>query len=303
MTFNVENLFDTAHDEGKDDYAYLPAAQKGAREHRARCEALPKGYQREECLDLDWSEKALELKLRRVAEAVKQADPDLLVLQEVENSRVLEMLRGRLSGGYGPGLLVEGKDKRGIDQAMLSRLPVEGRPVLHSPELSGGRGILEARFRLPDGKILTVFGVHLPAPYQPREERVRVLEWLNAHSRSLCVAAGDFNITKAEDASYRVSERHIDKSWVQSQGLGCGSCRGTSHHRVEGWSFLDRILVSKDLASGGAWVVDRASIRVADGARGQKEEDGTPARFDARFGAGVSDHFPMVLDLVRRPGP
>jgi len=305
MTFNAENLFDTVHDEGKDDYAYLPAAQKRSPEHKARCAKLRKAYLKDECLDLDWSDKALELKLSRVAEAVKQADPDIVVLQEIENSRVLESLRKKLAAGYGPGILVEGKDRRGIDQAMLSRLPLEKPAVLHNPELSGGRGILEARFRLPDGALLTVFALHLPAPYQPRKERIRVLQRLNALCpASLSVAAGDFNITEAEDASYRVSERHINGTWAQSQDLGCKSCRGTSYYRGDdSWSFLDRILLSKDLASGGGWSVDPGSIRVAYEARSEREEDGTPARFDAHFGTGVSDHFPVVLDLVRRSKP
>ena len=29
MTFNVENLFDTMHDEGKNDYEYLPEGANG----------------------------------------------------------------------------------------------------------------------------------------------------------------------------------------------------------------------------------------------------------------------------------
>lgn len=278
MTFNAENLFDTVHDAGKDDYAFLPASEKRSSAHKARCAALEKDYRREECLDLDWSEKALELKLARAAEAVKGEGPDILVLQEVENSRVLEMLRKRLPPGYGPGILIEGRDRRGIDQAILSRLPQVGKAELHSPELSGGRGILEAGFRLPDGAVLTVFALHLPAPYQPRSERIRALRRLNELSAGkLAVAAGDFNITSAEDASYHVSEKYIKGTWLQAHELGCRTCKGTSYYRADGtWSFLDRILLSKDL------VADRDSIRVGGS-------------------AGGSDHFPMVLDLVRRP--
>ena len=35
MTYNVENLFNTTHDEGKDDWAYLPKASKGKGEQAA----------------------------------------------------------------------------------------------------------------------------------------------------------------------------------------------------------------------------------------------------------------------------
>ena len=37
MTYNVENLFDTLDDEGKDDKAYLPLAQKQSEEHVKAC--------------------------------------------------------------------------------------------------------------------------------------------------------------------------------------------------------------------------------------------------------------------------
>ena len=43
MTYNVENLFDTVHDEGKDDYAYLPLSVKQAHpEYLATCPAQRK---------------------------------------------------------------------------------------------------------------------------------------------------------------------------------------------------------------------------------------------------------------------
>ncbi|MCH2100039.1 MAG: hypothetical protein MK142_16780, partial [Pseudomonadales bacterium] len=37
MTFNVENLFDTTHDEGKNDETYLPLSVKQSDAHRAKC--------------------------------------------------------------------------------------------------------------------------------------------------------------------------------------------------------------------------------------------------------------------------
>ena len=49
MTFNVENLFDTQHDEGKDDYTYLPLRAKDNAAHRARCARIERERWRRQC--------------------------------------------------------------------------------------------------------------------------------------------------------------------------------------------------------------------------------------------------------------
>ena len=50
MTYNVENLFDTVHDEGKDDYAYLPLSVKQAHpEYLATCTKIDVAAWRKEC--------------------------------------------------------------------------------------------------------------------------------------------------------------------------------------------------------------------------------------------------------------
>ena len=50
MTYNVENLFDTDHDPGKDDYAYLPLSVKRAHpEYLATCARITVKPWRDEC--------------------------------------------------------------------------------------------------------------------------------------------------------------------------------------------------------------------------------------------------------------
>ena len=50
MTYNVENLFDTLDDEGKDDKAYLPLAQKQSKDHIESCNKVKVQKWRNECL-------------------------------------------------------------------------------------------------------------------------------------------------------------------------------------------------------------------------------------------------------------
>ena len=184
MTFNVENLFDTNDDAGKDDKAYLPLEHKSDPDHIASCNTIEVDRWRRECLELDWSEDALDFKLRQLARAIQQvgdgAGPDVIAFQEVENAGVLTRLsRDYLpDSGYGDANLIEGRDLRGIDVAFLSRLPLVGEPKLHAFDASAfpnraddTRGVLEATFELPDGNRLTGFSVHFPAPFHPIEMR------------------------------------------------------------------------------------------------------------------------------------
>lgn len=315
MTYNVENLFDAEDDPGKDDRAFLPIGLKQNKEHVEACAQLRRERWREECLTLDWNEKVLGRKIRRIGEVILASEegrgPDVLILEEVENKRVLERLRVFLSSaGYAPGVLIEGGDARGIDAAILSRLPQARVPVLH--EIPGApltrRGVLEAAFRLPDNNVLTVFALHLPSPGSPRSEREAGLRRLNALLGSkgpteMVVAGGDFNITSSEDAAFGLLDAHLSPNWIIAHRAGCAGCAGTAYYRAtENWSFLDMILASKNLDSAGSapWRLLENSVRVVSGAPGQKNRWGAPARFDPVFGTGASDHFPLQATLVKR---
>lgn len=187
MTYNVENLFDTRDDPGRKDETFLPILNKENPAHKARCAEIKRRSRRQACLSWDWSEKTLRIKMSRLAGVILQVNqgrgPDILVLQEVENRAVLEQLREEFLGPaeYRPSILIEGGDIRGIDQAILSRLDPVGSPRLHQIPFSGmtarqrsaQRGVLEAVYRLPGEGTLSVFAVHLPAPYHPRRHTDR----------------------------------------------------------------------------------------------------------------------------------
>ena len=317
MTYNVENLFDTVDDPRKLDDTFLPLELKASSTHRARCAAIAGAREREACLEWDWDEAILARKLERVAAVILQVNagrgPDILALQEVENHGVLERLRTEYlrGAGYRDSILIEGGDPRGIDVAFLSRFPLHGEARLHrQPRVRGPhdvRGILEATFELGDGTLLTGFCAHFPAPTHPAAARMSAFAWLDAlaqtlPSERLRFAAGDFNVNAAEERRYDVSGGRLAAGWLTAHAVGCGGCRGTYYYaRDRTWSFLDMILVGRDLEPSRArtaWRLDPQSVRIANSIAYQSTAGGFPARFDLPAAAGVSDHWPLVADLA-----
>ncbi len=320
MTFNVENLFDTNDDAGKEDRTFLPLSLKQTAEHRRACNKIEQTGWRDQCLNWDWNEQILKKKMSVLAQTILQAGdgrgPDVLAMQEVENVGVLERLRTEYlsTGGYRPAILIEGQDERGIDVAFLTRLDVVGQPTLHPLRLPGTspdrvadtRGILEATFRLPGGALLTGYAVHFPAPYHPTEMRVAAYEQLNALRAALpadraAFAAGDFNTTSSEDREKSMLQRFARPQWIVVHEQGDVGGKGTNYYeRGDSWSFLDMILFSPARGThdgdGRNWVVRDRSARIANKLAAQVH-DATPARFRMPEGSGVSDHWPLLVAI------
>lgn len=323
MAFNVENLFDNADDPGKDDATYLPLAQKQTRSHIDGCSTIDVARWRDQCLNWDWSDELVEQKLSIVAEAILAAGdgrgPDIVALQEIENRAIAERLRVEYlePAGYRPVVLLEGADARGIDVAFLTRLEVVGEPVLHpivfdeavsEERIADTRGILEATFRLPGGELLTGFSVHFPAPFHPREMRESAYRSLNALRRELpashhAFAAGDFNTTSREDRDHSMLDRFARPEWtVAHDSIAASACRGTQYYAPDtSWSFLDMVLWSPATGSNrgadATWRLAPESARCANGLPEQVTTAGTPNRFSLPAGSGVSDHWPLYVEI------
>jgi endonuclease/exonuclease/phosphatase family metal-dependent hydrolase len=315
MTINFQNLFDNIDDPAKDDKAYLPISAKQSEAHIAACNEIPVESWRDECLNLDWSDAALEHKLSVLADTIKQVNngrgADIIAVQEVENVSILERLRNEYlaDSGYLPAILVEGTDARGIDSAFLSKLPLVEPAILHPlvldefPERAGDtRGVLEATFALPDGSLLTGFAVHFPAPYHPTEMRVLAYEHLTALRDKLppehnVFAAGDFNTTSTEDEQKNMLAQYARPLWAVSNDA-CTDCPGTYYYaRDKNWSFLDMILFSPASSEKTTWQIRADSVQLANRNPSQVNENNTPNRYDPVARTGVSDHWPIVLTL------
>ena len=317
MTFNAQNLFDNIDDPVKDDKAYLPLAAKQNDAHRAACAEISNRYWRAECLELDWSDEAVNHKLGVLAEVIRQVNggrgADVIALQEIENKYILERLRNEHLAdlGYRESILIEGTDKRGIDVAFLSRLPLVGTPILHPLKIRirqdrarDTRGILEARFVLPDGSTMTGYSVHFPAPFHPTEMRVAAYRHLQSLRATLpdddvVFAAGDFNTTSTEDAREKLLDNYVRSDWQVAHDY-CKGCPGTYYYApVDNWSFLDTIIVAS--GSTGAWQLQPGSVVIPRGVPAQTTTEVTtevsPARYDSAARQGASDHWPLIVTL------
>lgn len=268
MSFNVENLFDTKKDLNRDDHAYLPLKNKKTVETQNFCKKLKKNYKKE-CLELDWNEDTLTKKMQNLAHVILSPDqgkgPDILLLVEVENKPVLEKLNREYlkKSDYKTLVLIEGPDKRGIDVALLSRLPELEPAKLHkipykgrNPEehswMKRSRGILEARLQLPSGDALHVFVGHFPSQRNPTYWREQSVHFIKEKMKSLgsrmFILGGDLNITTEEEAKTGFFSQHLSSVGIVLHLHGCKNCLGTYNYKGA-WSFLDTLIVSKNMSA------------------------------------------------------
>jgi endonuclease/exonuclease/phosphatase family metal-dependent hydrolase len=329
MAYNVENLFDTVKDPNT-DYTYLPLSQKKSDPEVQDYCARQKGFYQTLCFTLDWNESTLNTKLNRIKDTIESATadfagPDILILEEVENLNVLELLREKLQSPDYKGNLLQGADRRGINIAVLTKLPLAGEPRLHTIAFDSGRngkpfqsrGIYEVPLQLPNGKTLYVFGVHFPSQSNPhtfrRQAALELSRLMKSKPEGYVIAGGDFNTIKEEpENNPRIYEDILASDWFVSHVNACFSCLGTHFFERRdpvtgefkgGWDFLDVLLFPK------SWLNSQPSIRLKQesvqvknsGIFQSRQEPRTgqriPARFEPSSPVGVSDHFPIYAEF------
>lgn len=317
MTFNVENMFDSIHDEGVDDYTYLPLSEKKRSPEAYQACSKVRGYfYKQECFEKNWDSAAVDFKLSQVAQVIKYPDkgngPDIILMAEVENKNVLNLLfNGKLKNqGYQTLAILKGPDPRGINTAVVSKFPLASEPILHiipfklDKDLEASakrtRGILEATLKLPNGKQLTVLAAHFPSQGGPTILRKQAMEYMTklmtdyAGQGRAVIAGGDLNTTQEEDESYGYFKNILSQGGDVSHLVGCFKCKGTHNYRGS-WSFLDILAFGKNIKNAGLELIP-TSIEVVRSPI-QTKFDGTPVRFDEKKHQGVSDHFPLYARL------
>lgn len=306
MTWNMENLYDTEDNPKTDDDTFLPLELKQKKPgHESSCHKKGAYSWVQQCLHWDWNESVLERKLEQLSKVILSVEngqgPDILVVQEVENLKVLTLLIDKYlpQTGY-KAYLLENNDFRGIDVGLITRLELDQEIELKDLR---SRPALSARFKLSDGSFLNLFGVHLPISPTPIEKRVAMIKKLKTFSdekpNEYSMAIGDFNFPVFEEKAYGVIDK-IKSDWVVSH-LYCKDCKGTFYDSYDReFSQLDWILLSPNFFEAQSkWTLDINSIRVHKPLPLQTAIDDSPADFDLPEMTGVSDHWPFIVSLVR----
>ncbi len=326
MSFNVENLFDTVHDEDRNDYTYLPlmVKQKTPAYQKACRETNDSAYRVSECMSTDWNELQLDTKLKNLTSVVLDVDgqgPDVLMLIEVENENVLNIWNKNYlqKANYQTVVLIEGPDKRGIDVGLMSRLPLVGKPTLHpipwkpanendKKWMEQSRGVLEVTLKAPNGDPITFLVAHFPSQANPSYWRKQAAEFVaqlikDKGPNAMVIAGGDLNITHEEESKEHYFRDILGQAGAVSHFVGCKECPGTHNYR-KSWSFLDAHIYSKSLLGdgSGSYQMEPNTIDVIRYNDVHLKKGKYPKRWDYDRMDGVADHFPLYVRLKQR-GP
>lgn len=315
MEWNVENLFDTIHCEGRQDAEFTPTGSYQWTSHRY------------------WAKLS---RLSRTIAAVGGDTPcDLVALIEVENDSVMHHLAHRTKlwrMGY-EYVMTSTNDVRGISIGLLYQ-PHKFRPVsidtLHfSPFLrsqSLTRDALHVAGETITGDTLDVLVVHWPSRRNGRPAKL-FRENIGQQVRNFCdsllsirqhaalVLTGDFNAWYGEKCitqclgAMRPSESPLPRQlYILSDSLFAPrGIAGTYKYQGE-WNRLDQFIVSGTLLtkphSYDSFHTSASLCRIADLTfllQDEKASEGVrPYRtyLGTHYQGGYSDHLPLVLDLL-----
>ena len=310
--YNQENLFDTCHDEGKNDYEYLPA--KG------------------------WNGLKYSNKLKNMAQVLSEMGADVIPvgcaaigLAEVENDNVLKDLVAQpalAKRGFN-FVHIEGPDRRGIDCALLYNPQLfqvrNVKLVPYVQELKKDSAFYTRGFLTVSGTLanehVTIIVCHLPSRFSAsfyRESGARQIKvvkdsLLREDPTCKVIVMGDMNDDPEDASMYKelAAKENINKvkademfnPWynVHQSGTGTLSYQGA-------WNLFDQIILSptlinqngsKDYSTLKYWknqIFRRDYMFQTEG-----KYKGSPKRTTAGgvWLNGYSDHLPTVVYLLK----
>lgn len=320
--YNLENLFDTIHDEGKNDYEYLPDG------------------------GMKWTGFKYENKIKNMAYAVSQLGTDYdprgaacVGVTEVENIGCLYDLCAETNSKYGrkyKPILIEGPDRRGVDVGFLYDTtmfkPSRAKGFELKAHYADG-GVIKSRLQLAisgyllgDGspEKIHIIVNHWPSRYggelssRPGRDTSAML------TRHICdsiymrepqakiIIMGDLNddpfnhsckeILQARKTREEVGPQgYFNTMWqLLDRGIGSLAYNGS-------WNLFDQIIISEPLMNAklesGKWtywkpqIFNKPFLTVQEG-----KEKGTPLRTHKSgvWQNGYGDHYPTMIYLIRK---
>lgn len=283
LSYNIENAFDTHHDEGKNDLEYCEGGERR------------------------WNHSRLMNKLKGVSKVIAAADEkrpvDLIGLCEVENDTVMQYLTQRTplkNLGY-RYILTDSPDERGIDVALLyspfTFHPIENQSIRSNVPKQKTRDILHVAGTIAGGDTLDVYVLHLPSKRGGAEGEklsMGICRQLQAHTDSVrairqhpnLLVMGDFNAeTNAPQLKILTRSHHLIDRTAKLQP-------GTYKYQGE-WSIIDHILThTTTLSHQQTRILSLPFLTEPDSANGDIKPHRT--YLGPVYQGGISDHLPVV---------
>ncbi|MCQ2348683.1 MAG: endonuclease/exonuclease/phosphatase family protein [Paludibacteraceae bacterium] len=321
--YNLENLFDTIHDEGKNDYEYLPDG------------------------GMKWTSLKYEHKIKNMAYAISQLGTDYdprgamcVGVAEVENIGCLQdlcrELKEKYNRNYDP-ILLEGPDRRGVDVGFLYN------PDLFKPASVKGH---ELKAHYTDGGVvksrlqLLISGYIIGGSGRPEKIHITVNHWPSRYggeltsrptrdtaamlARQICdsiyqkeprakiILMGDLNDDPYNHSCAVVMNAKKDREDVGPQGFFNTMWRhldnGVGTLAYQGsWNLFDQIMISEPLLNesleSGKWTYWKSQIFNKPFLTVQQGKfKGNPKRTTQSgvWQDGYGDHFPTMIYLIRK---
>lgn len=312
--YNLENLFDTIHDQGKNDFEYLPDG------------------------GMHWDGIKYTHKIHNMAYAISQLGTDYLPkgaacvgVTEVENMHCMQDLCAELKTlgrNYEP-ILLEGPDRRGIDVGFLydpdyfTVVSVTG-DTLHAHYSNGNQ--VNSRLQLHVtgylmGEKIHIVVNHWPSRYggeldsRPTRDTAAMLckdicERIYAKEpNAKIVLMGDLNDDPYNHSCKDILQAKMNREEVGPQGLFNTMWRhlenGNGSLAYNGsWNLFDQIIISEPLlnADRKKWTYWKSQIFNKPFLTVQEGKDkGTPLRTVKSnvWQDGYGDHYPTLIYVIR----
>ncbi len=304
--YNLENLFDTIHDEGKNDYDFLPDGS------------------------YKWNTKKYKAKLQNLAQVLSSLSrervpqgPAFIGVAEVENDRVLDDLTKQPSIANYKYIHVEGPDKRGIDCALLydpAQFEVKASRLVFSEPFQGDtlhptRGFLIVDGQIADERICVIVN-HWPSRGAESPVRIHAARQVKALADSLrrkdhrlkLVIMGDMNDDPMDESMCTLGARKWKKDVGKDEFYNPwwevleDEEEGTLLYRGK-WNLFDQIVLSKPLLKkrrglryAGHEIFSRDYLFQKSG-----KFEGYPLRTHGgrTWLNGYSDHLPTIIYLKK----
>lgn len=309
--YNLENLFDTIHDYGKNDYEYLPDGTN------------------------KWGTLKYTNKLKNMATVLNEMATDVIPagmaavgVSEVENARVLEdLVNHEILAPRGWNFVhIEGPDKRGVDCALLYNpqlfKPVNSKLAPYTTEDNDTtyktRGFLIVSGEM-GGELVHIIVNHWPSRYasSPARERAGVLvrslkdSLLAEMPESRVIIMGDMN-DDPDDKSLKTCLGAVrDKDDVENAtdlynpwwDILRRRGHGTLKYRGK-WNLFDQVILSGNLVNNDRSTLELYKTEIFSRNYLFQQEGrykGNTLRTHAGgvWLNGYSDHLPVIVYLVK----